>query len=74
MWLWLLLTSACNICQRHWKQAVFAHSSGVILAYRDAKRSLWQIRALITSVLVTGPLWVEKILEALTLGDPFKTH
>lgn len=64
MWM-QLLTSACNICQQHWKQA---RCSGVISA-NVAFSNICN-----PSISSCAPLWVEEILQTLTFGDPFTNH
>ena len=75
MWLQLLLTSACNICQRHWKQAAFVRSHDVILSDWKAwlRQSLQQYQGSWKSSFGNwGPLWLKKILN-FDLRRPFQS-
>lgn len=81
MWLQLLLTSARNICQRHWKQAAFAHSSGVISANWEAEMCYVTFGNInlhsyqkIPYFGNSAPPWDEKNLQTLTSGGPFRSH
>lgn len=65
-----VVDSARNICQQHWKQA---HCSGVILANWQGCHVAFS-NICNPSISNYAPLWVEKILQTLTFGDPFKTH